>query len=114
MKAIRIHAPGGPGQLVYEDAPEPVLRPGDALIRVLASGLTRNELDWGPTYTDEDGRSRLPTIPGHELCGVVTAVAPGVTQVAIDDMVYGLTSFFRDGTAAEYVAVDASVLAPKP
>lgn len=92
----------------------PVLRAGDALVRVLASGLTRNELDWGPTYTDEQGKSRLPSIPGHELCGVVETITSGVTDVAPGDVVYGLTSFFRDGTAAEHVAVSAADLAPKP
>ena len=114
MKAIRLHARGGAEQLVYEEAPRPALRPGDALVRVLASGLTRNELDWDPTYTDERGQPRLPSIPGHELCGVVETITPGVTEVAPGDAVYGLTSFFRDGTAAEYVAVSAADLAPKP
>ncbi len=100
--------------MVWEEAPLPVLQPGDALVRVLASGLTRNELDWDPTYTDEQGKSRLPTIPGHELCGVVESIMPGVTEVASGEAVFGLTSFFRNGTAAEYVAVRAADLAPKP
>jgi NADPH:quinone reductase-like Zn-dependent oxidoreductase len=92
----------------------PILQPGDALVRVLASGTTRNELDWGPTYTDEKGNSRTPAIPGHELCGIVEKVAPDVKDVAPGDAVYALTSFFRDGTAAEYIAVSAADLAPKP
>ncbi|HLX67982.1 MAG TPA: NADP-dependent oxidoreductase, partial [Puia sp.] len=114
MKAIRLHERGGADKLIWEEAPMPVLRPGDALVKVLASGLTRNELNWGPTYTDEHGNSRLPTIPGHELCGIVTAVALGVAEVTVGEEVYGLTSFFRDGTAAEYVAVRAADLARKP
>jgi NADPH:quinone reductase-like Zn-dependent oxidoreductase len=114
MKAIRLHTKGGPEQAVLEDAPQPALRAGDALVRVLASGLTRGELDWEPTYTDEQGNSRIPSIPGHELCGVVQAVAQGVVGVIAGETVYGLTSFFRDGTAAEYVAVPAIDLAPKP
>jgi NADPH:quinone reductase-like Zn-dependent oxidoreductase len=114
MKAIRLHAKGGPEQVVFEDAPRPALRAGDALVRVLASGVTRGELDWGPTYTDEQGNSRVPSIPGHELCGVVEAVAQGVVGVVAGETVYGLTSFFRDGTAAEYVAAPAADLAPRP
>jgi len=114
MKAIRLHVQGGPEKVVFEDAPQPTLRAGDALVRVLASGLTRGELTWGPTYTDEQGNSRVPTIPGHELCGVIEAVAQGVLGVVAGETVYGLTSFFRDGTAAEYVAVTAADLAPKP
>lgn len=114
MKAIRLHHQGGPEQLIYEEAPRPVLQNGDALVKVLASATTRNELDWGPTYTDQQGNSRLPSIPCHELCGIVEALAPGVRDVAVGDAVYGLTSFFRDGTAAEYIAVAAAGLAPKP
>jgi len=114
MKAIRLHARGGAEQLIYEEAPRPVLQQGDALVRVLACSTTRNELDWDPTYTDQQGNSRLPAIPGHELCGVVESLAPGIKDLAIGDAVYGLTSFFRDGAAAEYIAVDAADLAPKP
>jgi NADPH:quinone reductase-like Zn-dependent oxidoreductase len=114
MKAIRLHERGGAEKLMWEEAPMPVLRQGDAMVKVLASGITRNELTWLPTYTDENGSSRLPTIPGHELCGIVSAVSPDVTVVRPDDVIYGLTSFFRDGTAAEYVAVRAADLAPKP
>src|ERR1700722_11324842 len=114
MKAIRLHQRGCPDKLVWEEAPTPQLRPGDAMVKVLASSLTRNELNWGPTYADENGRSRLPTIPGHEFCGMVTALAQGATDVAPGDVVYALTSFYRDGTAAEFVAVKASDLAPKP
>lgn len=114
MKAIRLHERGGADKLVWEEAPMPALRPGDAMVKVLASSLTRNELTWGPTYADESGRSRLPTIPGHEFCGIVMTTATGVTEVKPQDVVYGLTSFYRDGTAAEFVAVRASDLAPKP
>jgi NADPH:quinone reductase-like Zn-dependent oxidoreductase len=114
MKAIRLHARGGPEQIVFEDAPRPTLRDEDALVRVLASGITRGELDWGPTYTDEKGNSRTPTIPGHEVCGIVEAVGRDVQGVVSGETVYGLTSFFRDGAAAEYVAVAAADLAPKP
>ena len=114
MKAVRLHRQGGPEQLVYEDAPAPELRIGDALIRVHATGITPAELTWADTYRNCDGSERLPAIPGHEVSGVVETVAHGVTDVSIGDAVYALTSFCRDGAAAEYVAVHASDLAPKP
>ncbi|MFL5744912.1 MAG: NADP-dependent oxidoreductase [Niastella sp.] len=114
MKAIRLHAKGGVEQIVYEEAPVPDLLEGDALVRVLASGITANELNWEPTYVDEKGNSRLPAIPGHELCGIVEKISHGTTGIAVGDHVYGLTSFFRNGTAAEYVAVEARSLAPQP
>ena len=114
MKAIRLHKEGGPEQVVYEDAPQPQLSAGDALIRVHATGITPAELTWTETYRNCDGSERLPAIPGHEVSGVVESVAPGVTDVSIGDEVYALTSFCRDGAAAEYVAAHAADLAPKP
>src|SRR5499427_2061244 len=114
MKAIRLHKRGGPEQLLYEDAPKPELSPGDALIRVHATGITPAELTWAETYSNCDGSERLPTIPGHEVSGVVESVAAGVSDVSIGDEVYALTSFCRNGGAAEYVAVRAADLAPKP
>ncbi len=114
MKAIRLHARGGPEDLVYEDAPMPVLEAGDALVRVYVTGITRTELTWDQTYQNPDGSPRIPTIPGHEVSGVIEALTPGVTRISIGDAVYGLTDFPRDGAAAEYVAVRASNLALKP
>jgi NADPH:quinone reductase-like Zn-dependent oxidoreductase len=114
LKAIRLHARGGPEQLVYEDAPKPELIPGDALIRVHATGITPAELTWAETYRNCDGSDRLPAIPGHEVSGVVESVAEGVSDELLGAEVYALTSFCRDGAAAEYVAVRAADLAPKP
>lgn len=113
MKAIRVHHPIGPAALRYEDVPVPALTPGDALVRVRAAGISPAEFTWS-IWETPDGRSRLPAIPSHELSGVVAAVSPEVQDVAVGDVVYALTDFFRDGAAAEYVAVRAADLAPKP
>jgi len=114
MKAIRIHEKGGPEVLVYEDAPKPVLMPGDALVRVYASAITKDELTWDVTYRTDKGEPRTPSIPGHEFSGVVEELAPGAAGVAPGEEVYGLASFYRDGSAAEFLAVRAEDLAPKP
>jgi hypothetical protein len=113
MKAIRIHRRGGPEALVYEDAPIPELQPGDALVRVHAAGISPAEFTWH-IWEMPDGRSRLPFIPSHEVSGVVAAFAPDVRDVEVGGAVYGLTDSFRDGAAAQYVAVRAADLAPKP
>src|SRR3712207_8984008 len=89
MKAIRIHRLGGPEALVYEDAPVPALRPGDALVRVHAAGISPAEFTWR-IYETPDGRSRLPKIPSHEVSGVVVGAAPDVRVVAVGDAVYAL------------------------
>lgn len=114
MKAIRLHQRGGPEDLVYEDAPRPELKPGDALVRVYATGITRTELTWDETYQNPDGSPRIPTIPGHELSGVIESVSPGIRDLGPGDAVYGLIAFPHDGAAAEYVAVRAGDLALKP
>ena len=114
MKAIRMHTRGGPELLAFEDAPQPALQPGDALVRVIATSITKTELDWDETYTDCDGRPRTPTIPGHEFAGIVDALAPEAAGVRVGDAVYALSSFCRNGSAAEFIAIHAGDLAPKP
>lgn len=114
MKAIRMHAQGGPELLAYEDTPKPALQPGDALVRVIATSITKTELTWDDTYRDCDGRPRIPTVPGHEFAGIVDALAPETAGVRVGDAVFALSSFCRDGSAAEFIAIRAADLAPKP
>jgi NADPH:quinone reductase-like Zn-dependent oxidoreductase len=105
MRALRLNRPGIDGLSVDEiDVPE--VGPGEALVRVHAAALTRDELDW-PV-------DRLPAVPSYELSGVVETVAPGVSDVEPGDAVYALTPFDRDGAAADYTVVPAALLAPKP
>ena len=113
MMALRAHARGGPEMLVYEEAPVPSPVPGELIIEVHAAGITFAEFSWDETWQRE-GRDRTPTVPSHEVSGVVTAVGPGVTRISVGDDVYGLVPFDRDGAAAEYVAVPADHVAPKP
>ena len=114
MKATRMHMQGGPELLAYEDAPNPSLQPGDALVRVIATSITKTELTWDETYRDCDGRPRIPTIPGHEFAGIVDALAPEAAGVRVGEAVYALSSFCRNGSAAEFIAIRAADLAPKP
>jgi NADPH:quinone reductase-like Zn-dependent oxidoreductase len=87
---------------------------GDVVVDVHASGFTGDELEWPSTWTDRLGRDRTPSIPGHELAGVVTALGYGTTGLSVGQRVFGLTDWTRDGTLAEYVAVEARNLAPLP
>jgi NADPH:quinone reductase-like Zn-dependent oxidoreductase len=114
MNAIRIHAVGGPEGMVYERAPRARPAIGDALVQVYAAALTPAELTWKETWADHSGNSRLPVIPSHEVSGVVVAIGEGVSDLKPGEAVYGLTDFARDGAAAEFVAVRAADLAPKP
>ncbi len=116
MKAVRILEPKGfegIDGLVYEDAPDPQPAIGDALVEVRAASFTPTELMW-PLSTDRDGHERGWRIPAHEGSGVVVALGYGAAGVAVGDEVYGLIDGYRDGWAAEYVAIEVRSLAPKP
>ena len=113
MMALRAHQRGGPETLLYETAPVPVPADGEVLVQVKAAAITFAELTWDETWS-RNGIDRTPTIPSHELSGVITDVAEGVTDLQVGNEVYGLIPFDRDGAAAEFVTVPAEVLAPKP
>jgi len=106
MRAARLVRPSGSEGVVVEEIARPDIGAGEALIRVMAAAITRDELDW-PV-------DRLPAIPSYELSGVVEEVARDVDGLPPGDEVFALTPFDRDGVAAEYAAVPAGVLAPKP
>jgi NADPH:quinone reductase-like Zn-dependent oxidoreductase len=106
VRAVRLHAPGGPEQLVVEELETPKPSDGEAVVRVRAAAITRDELDWRVDH--------LPAIPSYEFSGVVDAVGPGSDDLETGDAVYALSGFDRDGAAAEYTVVPADYLAPKP
>jgi NADPH:quinone reductase-like Zn-dependent oxidoreductase len=113
MKAIRLHEPTGVSGLVFEEVPDAKPVACDVLVKVEACGITHNELDY-PIWTCRAGHQRTTVIPGAEVSGVVAALGFGTAGIAVGDEVYGLTDQWRDGTAAEYVAVEARNMAPKP
>src|SRR3954469_5244419 len=115
MKAIVVtdQAAGMAGMKLME-RPDAQAAINDVVVQVHASGFTGDELTWAPTWVDRAGRDRAPSIPGHELAGGVTALGYGTTGLSIGQRVFGLTDWYRDGTLAEYVAVEARNLAPLP
>lgn len=115
MKAIIVtnEAAGKAGMQLVE-RPEPQAGINDVIVRVHASAMTGDELSWPSTWTDRTGRDRTPSIPGHELAGIVTSLGYGTTGLSVGQRVFGLTDWYRDGTLAEYVAVEARNLAPLP
>jgi NADPH:quinone reductase-like Zn-dependent oxidoreductase len=115
MKAIVVtdQAAGTAGMKLAE-RPEPQPAINDVVVEVHAAGFVNTELTWPSTWTDRRDRDRTPTIPGHELAGVVTALGYGTTGLSVGQRVFGLTDWYRDGTLAEYTAVEARNLAPLP
>jgi NADPH:quinone reductase-like Zn-dependent oxidoreductase len=115
MKAIIVtDQSAGKAGMKLAERPMPQASLNDVVVQVHASGFTPTELTWPSTWTDRLGRDRTPSIPGHELAGVITALGYGTTGVSIGQRVIGLTDWTRDGTLAEYVAVEARNLAPLP
>jgi NADPH:quinone reductase-like Zn-dependent oxidoreductase len=115
MKAIRLHARGGPEAFTYEDAPRPRPGAGEVLVRVHGAAVTPTELLWQPTWATPMGERRpFPVILGHEFSGEVVAVGDEVADVAVGSSVYGLNDWFRDGALAEYCVAREAEVAPKP
>src|SRR6476659_5941787 len=115
MKAIVVtdQAAGTAGMKLAE-RPEPQAAINDVIVRIHASGFVPTELEWPSTWTDRRDRDRTPSIPGHELAGVVTALGYGTTGLSVGQRVFGLADWYRDGTLAEFVAMEARNLAPLP
>ncbi len=110
---VRDRAAGAAG-LTLSDIPHPHAAENDVIVRVYAAGFTPGELDWPGTWTDRAGRDRTPSVPGHELSGVVSELGYGTTGLTVGQRVFGLADWTRDGALAEYTAVEARNLAPLP
>jgi NADPH:quinone reductase-like Zn-dependent oxidoreductase len=115
MKAIVVseEAEGTAGMTLVE-RPEPQPAINDVVVQIHASGFVPTEVEWPSTWTDRRGLDRAPSILGHELAGVVTALGYGSTGVSVGQRVLGLADWHRDGTLAEQVAIEARNLAPLP
>jgi len=115
MRAIVVSdQAAGTAGMTLTDLPQPSVAINDVLVEVRASGWIATELEWPSTWTDRAGHDRTPSVPGHELAGVVTALGYGTTGLAVGDRVFGLADWHRNGTLAEYVAIEARNLAFLP
>jgi NADPH:quinone reductase-like Zn-dependent oxidoreductase len=115
MKAIvATDEAAGAAGMTLAQRPEPTAAINDVVVQMHASGWVPTETEWPSTWTDRADRDRTPSILGHELAGVVTALGYGTTGVSVGQRVFGLADWHRDGTLAEYVAIEARNLAPLP
>lgn len=115
MRAITVHdQTAGTAGMSLTEMPYPQATVHDVIVHVHAAGFTPGELSWAATWYDRAGHDRTPVIPGHDVSGVVAEVGHGATGLGVGQRVFGLTDFTRNGSLAEYVAVEARNLAPLP
>ncbi|MEU3518319.1 NADP-dependent oxidoreductase [Streptomyces sp. NPDC006654] len=115
MKAIVVNdQAAGTAGMTLTERPEPSAAINDVIVQIHASGFVPTEMEWPSTWTDRAGRDKTPSIPGHELAGVISALGYGTTGLSVGQRVFGLADWHRDGTLAEYVAIEARNLAPLP
>ncbi|QHA02470.1 zinc-binding dehydrogenase [Streptomyces broussonetiae] len=115
MQAITVQdREAGIGGLALRDIPYPHAAENDVVVRVHAAGFTPGELEWPGTWTDRAGHDRTASVPGHEVSGVVVELGYGTTGLSVGQRVFGLTDWTRNGSLAEYTAVEARNLAPLP
>ena len=95
--------------------PRPALQPEQVLVRIAASAVNPLDLKIRAGQAAH-ARQPLPGILGIDLAGTVEAVGDGVTEFRPGDDVYGMTGGVGglQGSLAQYAAVDADLLAPKP
>ncbi|MEX3984841.1 NADP-dependent oxidoreductase [Paraburkholderia sp. EG287A] len=115
MKAIIVtNQAAGKAAMKLSTRPEPAVAINDVIVQIHAAGFVGTELEWPSTWTDRRDGDRTPSIPGHELAGVVTALGYGTTGLSVGQRVFGIADWYRDGTLAEYAAIEARNLAPLP
>ena len=115
MKAIVVKDQNaGLAGMKLMELPEPSPAINDVLVQVYAASITGDELSWPSTWVDRAGADRTPSVPGHELAGIVTAIGYGTTGLSVGQRVFGLQDWYRNGSLAEYVTIEARNLAPLP
>lgn len=98
--------------LIEQPEPKPAIN--DVIVEVHASGFVPAEWEWPSTWVDRNGHDRSNAIIGHEFAGIVSTLGYGTTGLSVGQRVFGITDWHRDGTLAEYAAVEARNLAPLP
>src|SRR4051812_31596804 len=112
MMAWRVHEFGPPDVMKFERVPRPQPAKGEVLVKVAAAGVG----PWDAWI--RAGKSALPQplplTPGADLSGHVVAIGPGESQLAVGDLVYGVTNPRFIGAYAEYAVASASMISKKP
>lgn len=114
MKAVTLSQYGNTDQLHYTEVSKPELKENDLLIEIKATSV--NPFDWKVRegYLANAIPFHSPAIIGWDAAGIVKEVGPNVTKFIVGDEVFTSPDLKRNGTYAEYVAVDEKMVAKKP
>jgi NADPH:quinone reductase-like Zn-dependent oxidoreductase len=112
MKAAYIERHGGPEVLKYGDMPDPVPKPGEVVVDIVAASV--NGADWKVREGKSGQLAHFPYILGRDFSGVVSAVGEGVTDLRVGDEVFAVCDVGQEGAYAEKIAIKASIAARKP
>jgi NADPH:quinone reductase-like Zn-dependent oxidoreductase len=112
MKAAYIERHGGPEVLKYGDMPDPVAKPGEVVVDIVAASV--NGADWKVREGKSGQLAHFPYILGRDFSGVVSAVGEGVTDLRVGDEVFAVCDVGQEGAYAEKIAIKASIVAKKP
>lgn len=110
MNAIVVHQYGGPEVLKYEEYPDPVAGPGEALVRVAAASLNPIDYKRRAGLTKDSYPIHFPGLIGIDMAGTVVKVGPEVEAFIAGNRVFAMA----DNTYAELCVVKADVLADIP
>jgi NADPH:quinone reductase-like Zn-dependent oxidoreductase len=115
MKAVYLAKKGGTDSLISGQIEQPEPNAGQLLVKVCATAIIPDEVQWSPTFQTKSGDPRpFPIVLGHEFSGVVERLGPDVSRFAVGEEVFGINDWFSNGAQAEYCVVDESSLAQKP
>ena len=112
MKAAYIEKHGGPEVLKYGDMPDPVAKPGEVVVDIVAASV--NGADWKVREGKSGQLAHFPYILGRDFSGVVSAVGEGVADLRVGDEVFAVCDVGQEGAYAEKIAIKASITARKP
>src|SRR5246500_1021466 len=111
MKAAYIERHGGPEVLKYGDMPDPVAKPGEVVVDIVAASV--NGADWKVREGKSGQLAHFPYILGRDFSGVVSAVGDGVTDLRVGDEVFAVCDVGQEGAYAEKIAIKATIVARK-
>src|ERR1700760_2538006 len=111
MKAAYIERTGGPEVLNYGEMPDPIAKPGEVVVDIVAASV--NGADWKVREGKAGQLSRFPYILGRDFAGVVSTVGEGVTDLRVGDEVFAVCDVGQEGAYAEKIAIKAAIVAKK-